>query len=721
MARSTREAAHTREVEQRLLEAEATIESLRARQVRHSVDSTGKAPVLLATEALRRSEAATALQRATANLLERTETLEQQTALLTEQAALLDLAQDAIIVRDMENRIVFWNRGATAMYGWTSQEAVGRTSYELLKTEFPETLEQIKATLLRRGHWSGEMIQCTRDGSRLSVASRWTLQRDAVGAPRRILGINNDITERRQADAERLRLVDQLQRQATALRESDERTTYALGAARMGVWELDLVTHRLTWSETMAGLYGLAPEQSPTSADAFFALIHPEDRRMVEDALAAALLKDAELEVEFRVVWPDGTLHWNAGRARVLRDADGRPTRVLGVGTDISDRKSLEMQFRQAQKMEAVGQLVGGVAHDFNNLLTVILLYSTFVFDSLEPRDRRRAEMEQVLHAGQRAAALTRQLLAFSRKQVLQPTVVGLNALVAGLRPMLSRLIGEQVDLVPILAPDLGAVRADRGQLEQVLMNLVVNARDAMPSGGRLAIETANVDLDESFSQGTAVIPGPYVMLAVSDNGIGMTDATKERLFEPFFTTKEQGKGTGLGLATVFGIVKQSGGHIWVFSEPGQGATFKVYLPRADGQSVGEKRIAKGRAIATATETVLVVEDDEAVRLLIRRILEGTGYTVFDAPDPEKALALFEQHADGFSLLVTDVVMPGLSGPKLFERLSQRRPGLKVLFVSGYTDDTVVRQGQLGLGAELLAKPFTADALNRRVREVLDS
>jgi PAS domain S-box-containing protein len=525
---------------------------------------------------------------------------------------------------------------------------------------------------------------------------------------------------------ENARLVDDLRRQATALQISDERTNYALGGARMGLWDFDMVTQRLTWSETLAPIFGLAPKQAPSSAKAFLNLIHPDDRRMVEDSLARAAQEGTDYEVEFRGMWPDGTPRWIAGRARMHRDAEGRPVRLLGVASDISDRKALEGQFRQAQKMEAVGQLAGGIAHDFNNLLTAILGYSNFVIGTFEPQDRRRLDMEEVVTAGQRAAALTRQLLIFSRKQVLRPTTLDLNALVTGMRQMLSRLIGEHVDLVCVLAPDVGAIRADQGQLEQVLMNLVINARDAMPSGGRLAVETANVELDHSsILQHVAVRPGSYVMLAVSDSGIGMTEETKQRLFEPFFTTKEPGKGTGLGLATVDGIVKQSGGGIWVYSEPGKGATFKVYLPRAVGEgavqkSTVQKSTVSDKAVAAGTETVLVVEDEGTVRLLTRRILERAGYRVFDAPNPQQAEALFEQHMSVVTLLVTDVVMPGSSGPKLFERLARQRPDLKVLYVSGYTDDTIAHQGQLDPGVEFLQKPFTADALNRRVREVLD-
>jgi PAS domain S-box-containing protein len=511
-----------------------------------------------------------------------------------------------------------------------------------------------------------------------------------------------------------------LEEHAAALRKNEERTNYALGAARMGVWDLDMVTQQLTWSATMAPLFGLTSEQVPTNGTAYLALIHPNDRQMVADSIARAAATGIGYDVEFRVRWPDGTTHWLASRDRMERDANDQPVRLHGIETDISDRKSLEAQFRQAQKMEAVGQLAGGVAHDFNNLLTAILGYSNFVIDGFEPDDPRRSDMDEIVKAGQRAAALTKQLLAFSRKQVLQPTTLDLNALVTGMRHMLGRLIGEHVDLVPVLAPDLAPVRADPGHLEQVLMNLVVNARDAMPAGGRLTVETANVELDHSFLGDAPIHPGSYVMLAVSDTGIGMTEDTKRRLFEPFFTTKEIGKGTGLGLATVYGIVKQSGGYVWVYSEPGKGATFKVFLPRAVGAAVTEQRVLSAKTTPVPTETVLVVEDEAAVRLLTCRILQRAGYRVFDAPNPQQAAALFDQHTSSIQLLVTDVIMPGSTGPQLFERLARQRPDLKVLYVSGYTDDTIMHQGQLDPGVVFLQKPFTADALNRRVRDVLD-
>jgi len=504
-----------------------------------------------------------------------------------------------------------------------------------------------------------------------------------------------------------------------ALRAAEERTMYALRSAGIAIWELDINSGVATWSETMPGLFGLSADKTPTDAQGFLALIHPEDRDVTESTFRAALLGGEDFTAEFRTIWPNGEVHWIASQAQLRADHAGRSAIMLGVNTDINDRKLLELQFRQAQKMEAIGHLAGGIAHDFNNLLTVILGYSNFVSNSLAAHDDRRADMEEVINAGERAAALTRQLLAFSRKQVLQPAALDLNVLVSRMKQMLSRLIGEQIDFVQILAPDLGTVRADPGQLEQVLMNLVVNSRDAMPSGGRLSVETMNVDVDGSFLSTAPAQPGPYVMLAVSDNGVGMNEATKRRLFEPFFTTKGLGKGTGLGLATVYGIVKQSGGHVWVKSEPGQGATFKVLLPRIDEAADLTVCEVAGLLHASPTETVLVVEDEDAVRLLTRRILEERGYRVFDAPNAAHAEVIFAQTPDIFSLLVTDVIMPGMTGPKLFERLATRRPDLKVLYVSGYTDDMIVHQGELRQGAEFLQKPFTAEALNRSVRETL--
>jgi PAS domain S-box-containing protein len=399
----------------------------------------------------------------------------------------------------------------------------------------------------------------------------------------------------------------------------------------------------------------------------------------------------------------------------------GRPA-ALAMAHDVTKRKSVETQLLQAQKMEAVGRLAGGIAHDFNNLLTVILGSSDLLLEGLRVDHQSRADLEDIHKAGQRAAALTRQLLAFSRQQVLTPQVLDLNALIADLEKMLRRLIGEDIEFRTVLAADLGAVRADPGQLEQVIMNLAVNARDAMPHGGKLTIETVNADLGDAYAQAhVPLVSGRYAMLAVSDTGIGMDTQVKAHIFEPFFTTKEKGKGTGLGLATVYGIVKQTDGYIWVYSEPGQGTSFKIYLPRvaAAAEPPAPKPLAPPSL--AGSETVLLAEDEEAVRNFTRRVLAAHGYTVLTAADGQEALHLAEQHAGPIHLLLTDVVMPNMGGRELAERVVAARHETKVLYLSGYTDDAIVHHGVLEPGIAFLQKPFTLQGLARKLREVLDA
>ena len=398
----------------------------------------------------------------------------------------------------------------------------------------------------------------------------------------------------------------------------------------------------------------------------------------------------------------------------------GGQTVQLAVLMDVTGRRELEEQLRQAQKMEAVGMLAGGVAHDFNNLLTIINGYSQLLLNNLGPKDPNRHFAEQIMKAGDRAAGLTNQLLAFSRRQVMQPKVLDLNQLVTGLTAMLRRLIGEDIDLRLTLREGTGRVSADPGQLEQVLMNLVVNARDAMPSGGSLTIETANVTLDDHYAnRHIAIKPGSYVMLAVSDTGSGMDEETKNRLFEPFFTTKAPGKGTGLGLSTVFGIVKQSGGSVEVYSEKGNGSSVKVYLPRVDQKLPTDQE--RRRKHQKGSETILLVEDDEMVRTLVRETLQRDGYKVIDSSDPVEARRIAEHHRGSIQLLITDVVMPKLSGKELARILMDGRPDLKVLYMSGYTDSAIVNSGILQQEVAFLQKPFTPAGLSAKVREVIET
>lgn len=453
-----------------------------------------------------------------------------------------------------------------------------------------------------------------------------------------------------------------------------------------------------------------APEQAQTLA-AF-------DQRMLAAGEA--------LEGEEELLRADG-VHTYITIKAPLTDASGRIYASCGISTDITARKRAEAalrrseeQLRQAQKMEAIGNLAGGIAHDFNNLLLVILGYSSLLLESMEPSDARRAEVVEIERAAMRAAALTQQLLAFGRKQLLKPKIIKLSDVVTGVETMLRRLIGEHIELTVRTSSELGCVGADPSQMEQIIINLAVNARDAMPRGGKLIIETTNVNLDQAQAAQVGVVSGPYVMLTVTDHGVGMDHATQARIFEPFFTTKEMGKGTGLGLATVFGIVQQSGGSICVDSELGKGTTFRVYLPRTDVTEEGKRESSyPDLAALRGSETILLVEDEEQVRALVRTLLQRFGYHVIEAQSGGDALLVSERHAGSIDLLLTDVIMPHINGPQLAQRLSRRV--MKVLYMSGYTEDSIIRQGVIDSGVALLQKPVTPESLARKVREVLDS
>jgi hypothetical protein len=502
-----------------------------------------------------------------------------------------------------------------------------------------------------------------------------------------------------------------------AARRSTEQLRALHDASPVGIVTLDGSGQVITWNHAAERVFGRSvAAHAPLPLDAAAAAAF---ERLLQRTLQGDWAADVEIETARS---PTGKAVLSCSTAP-LRDAAGEVSGLVAVFADVTRRRELEQHFHLTQRLESLGRLAGGIAHDFNNLMTAILGTSELLIQDLG-NDRGGEEAKEIREAAQRAAALTKQLLAFSRRQMLQPELLDLSAMVRNLEKMLRRLLGEHIELRTRLAPDVGAVRADPGQIEQVIVNLAINARDAMPQGGVLTIATANAHLVEAPSgEQPTVRPGDYVMLVVADSGVGMDAVTKARIFEPFFTTKERGHGTGLGLATVYGVVKQSGGYIWVTSAPQEGATFRTYLPRVAGVATGplrpSERLDDERPTA-GTETVLVVEDEEPVRTLTRRVLSAKGYTVLTAASGGEALALVDGRTSVIDALVTDVVMPGMGGRLLAERLRTQCPGLKVLFVSGYTEDDIKQHGTLDPGTPFLAKPFTPDALLRKIRDVLD-
>ena len=514
---------------------------------------------------------------------------------------------------------------------------------------------------------------------------------------------------------ENARLLSRLQAQADVHRVQDEQTEFAMTAGRIGVSYRDLGSEWVVMSKSLARLLGLPEEAGGLSRSELYERTHPDDRERMSATVEKAVRDRSDFTLSFRMLLPDGAVRWFQFDGRVALDEARQPARVVGVLADITDRRSLEMQFRQAQKMEAVGQLAGGVAHDFNNLLTAIIGYARFALDRAVEGEQRR-DLEEIVKAAGRAAALTKQLLSFSRRHVMETVSIDLNLLIVDMVTMLRRMIGEDIELATSLGPDPSVVRADRSQLEQVLMNLVVNARDATAGGGAIVIETKAVTVEAPLPH-PELKPGSYVTLTVRDNGCGMSDETKARLFEPFFTTKPRGQGTGLGLATVYGIVMQTGGAIGVESEPGRGSSFTVYLPTDKGPAQTHERPVEAQR-AAGTATVLLVEDEQAVRELIRIILERAGYSVMEAANAEEAETLFAAMRS-IDLLVTDVVMPGRSGFELFTRLHAQLPSLRVLFISGYTDYAMFDAAIVERDLAFLEKPFSAEGLVAKVRDVL--
>jgi len=482
---------------------------------------------------------------------------------------------------------------------------------------------------------------------------------------------------------------------------------------------VDTTGQRLYNSPSYQKMLGYSQEElGKTSA---FDQIHADDRKAVEAAANDARRTGMGRTVEYRIRHKNGRWLTLESTASVVRNRDGQVEKLVIVNRDITERKQLEEQLHRSQKLEAIGRLSGGVAHDFNNLLGLIIGYSEALQERIPPDDPYREAVDEIQNAGKRAAALTQQLLAFSRKQVLEPRILSLNTIIADTEKMFRRLVGEDIQMELLLSPDTVTVRADRSQIEQVILNLVVNARDAMPDGGRVTIETGNKTLDHSVVlTHPYVIPGPYAMLKVTDTGCGMDTELQSHIFEPFFTTKEKGKGTGLGLATAYGVIKQSGGYIWVDSEVGKGTTFRIYLPEANPVAADAlPEVPAPVKVAPERRTILVVEDERSLRKLTRKTLSDAGHRVFEAGDASEALEISRKTEGAIDLLLTDVIMPGMSGKKLADVVLAERPGINVLYMSGYTDGEIATHGILEQGTAILRKPFTRDELMRQVENAL--
>jgi two-component system cell cycle sensor histidine kinase/response regulator CckA len=625
-------------------------------------------------------------------------------AMLRRHQLAMDSAMDSMAIISAEGKYSYVNEAFARMMGYAStREVIGRVWREVNDPrDLVSVRDDLHKALTERGKWFGAVTVHGRNGL---IPLEVTVTKLPEGG---VVAISRDVSDRRQAE------------QSRAEAEAKYRTLVEQVAAISYIAELGVDGQWLYISPQVEAMFGFPAEEWLADSRQWIRHVHPEDHRVVEAAEEASK-RGEKFQAEYRVVRKDGRVIWVSDTAVVVPESDSHPL-MEGIIVDITDRKQLEGQLQQARRMEAMGRLAGGIAHDFNNLLTIIKGYTELALTRAREYPEVRQDLERIEDASERAAGLVRQLLAFSRRQVLQPKVLDLNGIVVGLDKLLRRLMDEDIDMKTVVGQDLGTIKADPGQIEQVIMNLVVNARDAMPDGGRLTVETENVELDHAYARDHATVrPGRYVMLAVSDTGIGMSADTIAHIFEPFYTTKESGRGTGLGLSTVYGIVKQSGGYVWVYSEPGRGTTFKVYLPRVDAPAE-ILTVAKGSgADRNGTETILLVEDEPQLRELTRTVLGARGYFVVEAAGPEDAEKLAEKYGARIHLLLTDVIMPGISGRELAKRLSARHPAMRVLYMSGYTYNVIAQGGTLERGVAFLQKPFTPSVLVEKVREVLDA
>ena len=644
--------------------------------------------------------------RITQILMERNNLLNSLQESKERYVALFERSLDCVYIHDFGGNFIDANLAALNLLGYTKEEIPSLNFVSLLsQDQIPfalRILEEVKTKGFQKD--LAEFKLRTKSGEDVFVEAKSSvIYRD--GMPYAIQGIARDITDRKVAE--------------DTLRQSEDRIRAILRASPLGIGLF--VNRKLDWANER--FYHLVGHEEGSLIGQDARVVYPDDEAY--DQTGRELYEGTEEsgtnEVETELIRKDGTTFDCSMRACPLDPKDPFKGQIVTIA-DISEAKRLAAQFRQAQKMEAVGRLAGGVAHDFNNLLMSIMGHADLALMSLAEDDPLRRRLKEIKGGGKRAASLTRQLLAFSRKQILQPVVLDLNSLITGFVKMLERMIGEDVELETVLASGLSRVEADPGQMEQIIMNLVVNARDSMPDGGKLIIETVNVDLDKDYAKehDVSMQPGPHVMLGVSDTGMGMDDKTKSHIFEPFFTTKEVGKGTGLGLSTVYGIVKQSGGYIWVYSEPGQGTTFKIYLPAVEREAAQVQEEQTSSDDFTGSETILIVEDDDSLRNMVCEILEPQGYSILEAQNGIEALRVSESHSGQIHLMLTDVVMPKMGGRELEEHLRPLRPDMKVIYMSEYTDNAILHHGVLSPGIEFLEKPFTPAGLRKKVREVLD-
>jgi two-component system cell cycle sensor histidine kinase/response regulator CckA len=642
-----------------------------------------------------------------------------------EQREMFNQAHQLTGMLSIDGRVLMANDTALKFIGDATSRNIGKLFWETDWWAHSADLQKLVRSGIARAA-AGEFVRFdathrTAAGQIREIDFTMRPMRDSGGNVQAIIAEGRDLTELKQAER--------------TLSESTERLRLAMQAARMGTWEWDVEQDRVTWSPETLRIFGVTAEEFGGTYAAYARFVAPEARAevgaIVEQFLAHSE-KSAVIQYEHEIVRGDGERGWVEVRGMTFVSREGRPSRLAGVCVDITDRKQaeaqreeLEAQLRQSQRLEAIGHLAGGVAHDFNNILTAILGNVELSMDSVRTdlgADHSVVQsMAQIELAAQRASALTRQLLAFSRRDVTQPQALSLNRTLAALDQMLRRLISEDVELKVATAPDLQSVWADAGHMEQVIVNLVVNAVHAMPDGGRLTLETQNVVLADDYPDSHAdARGGPHVMLAVSDTGHGIDPAIRERIFDPFFTTKPADKGTGLGLATVHGIVKQAGGHIMVYSEPGHGTTFKIYLPAIDQSPTERPTSTQSLAASGGGETILLCEDDDPVRALIAQTLRSGGYNVISTSRAAEALAAVEAHPGTLDLLITDVIMPDMNGRALSERIAAVRPSLRTLFISGYTSNVIAHHGVLDDGVEFLEKPFTRQQLLQNVRAVLD-